>query len=132
MRTNHIIRNICLAVATTALVALSGCYHVAYRTNKTPGGQVHTQKASFFLWGLAGGATFDLDTLCPSGVASVSDEKSFVDGLLAGVTAGLYTPMSVTVECAGGAAYLIAPDGTGGTLAMRIDDAGTETGGGPR
>ncbi|MDQ3369891.1 MAG: Bor family protein, partial [Myxococcota bacterium] len=63
----------------------------------------HTAKQSFFLWGLIGGAEVDLVKLCPTGVAGIQSRSSGVDSILHYVTGGLYSPMSVDVQCAGGA-----------------------------
>ena len=83
-----------LAAGTTA------CYHQVVESGLAPSptvidmGNVNTG-----VWGLSG-ATVDVRTQCPSGVAVVATEESFVNALLSGLTLGLYTPRHVTVTCA--------------------------------
>lgn len=84
----------------TAL-ALGGCYKSGYTSGMSGGGGVHKQKVTHYLWGAAGGGKVDLEKMCPAGVASIHEEKTFVDQLLSTVTGFLYTPKSVVVECAG-------------------------------
>jgi hypothetical protein len=42
----------------------------------------------------------DLDAACPSGAHGWRSKTSFVNGLLAAVTLGIYVPATVEVECA--------------------------------
>ena len=86
-----------------ALVLASGCYHANYKTGLPASGVVQETKVHHFVFGLAGGGDIAVASLCPTGVASVDTEKSFVDIVLTGLTAALYSPTSVTVECAGAA-----------------------------
>jgi hypothetical protein len=37
---------------------------------------------------------------CPNGLAKVETQQSFVNGLVAILTLGIYTPMQITVTCA--------------------------------
>lgn len=86
-----------------ALVLATGCYHANYKTGLPASGQVQETKVHHFIFGLAGGGDVAVASLCPTGVSSVDTEKSFVDMLLTGLTGALYSPTSVTVECAGAA-----------------------------
>jgi hypothetical protein len=86
-----------------ALILATGCYHANYKTGLPPGGAVHETKVHHYVFGLAGGGDIAVASLCPGGgVASVDEEKSFVDILLTGLTGALYSPTSVSVECAAG------------------------------
>ncbi len=51
----------------------------------------------------------DRGARCPSGVARVVTEHSFVNGVAAFITGGIYTPMHITVTCAAGTAALDVP-----------------------
>ena len=94
-------------------LALGGCatHSIAYRTGLNGGGKVTSERESYFLWGLAGGKTLKLDEICPAGVSTVKNRHTFGDQILAALTAGLYSPMTVTVECSGGekAGLLVTP-----------------------
>src|SRR5262245_37984527 len=86
-------------------LALSACTtHQIHYSNPTAaaGGAAHKERQSFFLWGLVGGAPVDLTRVCPNGVAAIDSMASFGDQLFALATAGIYSPMSVNVQCAGG------------------------------
>jgi hypothetical protein len=101
---------------------MSGCYTVRYTTNQQPEGAHHEEGAPFFLWGLVGEKVVSLDTLCPQGVARWYNQMTFVDGLLSFITIGIYAPRTIVVDCAGGKAYRVTPEGKVQALA----EAGTE------
>jgi hypothetical protein len=87
---------IILLVASTA-----GCYRATVDTGLTPSGQtVRTDWAHSFVGGLVPPATVQTAEQCPAGVARVETQHSFLNMLAAGLTFGLYTPMTITVQCA--------------------------------
>ena len=90
-----------LVLVSALLAGLGGCYKVNYQTGLPGGGAKHTTKVSHFLFGAAGGGNIDVNGMCPNGVATVHEEHSFVDQILAGITLFIYSPTSVEVECAG-------------------------------
>ncbi len=92
------------------LPLLTGCYINNVETGKTAGGKSHTETVPFLLWGLVGEASFNVDEICPRGVASIHEEMTPIDGVLNCVTCGIYAPRTVTITCAGGSAYLVTPD----------------------
>jgi hypothetical protein len=44
----------------------------------------------------------DLDTDCPGGWSTINEEYSFLNGLVGGLTWGIYTPRTYTVICGSG------------------------------
>jgi Bor protein len=44
----------------------------------------------------------DLETACPGGWSTINEEYSFLNGLVGGVTWGIYTPRTYTVICGSG------------------------------
>jgi hypothetical protein len=44
----------------------------------------------------------DLDTDCPGGWSTINEEYSFLNGLVGGLTWGIYTPRTYTVICSSG------------------------------
>ena len=113
-------------------MALSACasHTIKYSTGKAAGGPVHQEKEAFFLWGLAGGNDIDLERLCPTGVAQIESRKGAGDAIMTWLTGGLYSPMSVEVQCAGGSAYRV--DDTGEVTAVAsAGDAAAPTTAGP-
>lgn len=99
-----------LSIAAVAGLTLGGCYKVNYKTGLQPGGATHSTKVAHFLWGAAGGGDKDVGSMCADGVASVHEQKSFVDQLISGLTGFLYSPTSVVVECAKGSGSVSASE----------------------
>ena len=90
---------ISLALATSACAS----HHIHYKNPQaTQVAETKSAKQSFFLWGLVGGKEVDLQQMCPSGVAGIDSRTSGVDSIMAALTAGIYSPMSVEVHCAAG------------------------------
>ena len=111
-----------LGVATN-----TGCYHATIISGATPSTDVVEQKwASSFLWGIVPPATVDAAAKCPNGLAKVETQHSFLNGLVAILTFGIYTPIQVTATCAAKSAALIEGVPTVVGLAGADADAMTE------
>ena len=66
------------------------------------------------MFGLVAAEEINATADCPSGVAIIETEQSFLNGLVGLLTIGIYTPQTVTITCAGGGG---APsDATGFTI----------------
>lgn len=112
-----------LSLLLLSAATLGGCYVNNINTGLPPGGAKHTEQVSFFLWGLAGDASFDLAQLCPQGVSKIHEEQDVNDVVLSCVTCGLYSPRTVTITCAGGGAWLMQEDvSAGGTWITQLDE----------
>ncbi len=98
-----------LALGALALWG-SGCMKNTYVTTKPSGGGTYTQKASFFINGLIGEKTVDLNQVCPQGVSWFQNRKTIGDSVVGCLTCALYTPLTIEVRCAGGGAFLAVPD----------------------
>lgn len=84
-----------------ALPLLAACYHAQIETGLEPGTQkIEKPWASGFVFGLVPPSTVETAAKCPTGVAKVETQQSFLNMLANGLTWGLYTPMSITVTCA--------------------------------
>ena len=99
MLSNKILR---LAVIWSLLcvVALAGCYRATVQTGLAPSGVEQTIWAHSWLFGLVPPAVINAQSECQTGVAQVETSHSFVNQLLAFVTWGIYTPITVEVTCA--------------------------------
>lgn len=88
-------------VAALALFGSTACYHAVVETGRAPGTTV-VQKpwTATFVFGLVEAKEINVARECPNGLAKVESQMSFVNGLAAFVTAGLYTPHTVTITCA--------------------------------
>lgn len=92
-----------IAGIAVLLLALSGCYHAVIDTASPAGTQsIEIPWAHSFVYGLVPPSAVDSSTQCPSGVARVETKHSFLNGLVAAITWGLYTPMHIIVQCAAG------------------------------
>ena len=90
-----------IALSLLATLAFGGCYRVTVSSTRAPSGVVREKTAHMFLWGLIGA-----DVTAPCDPAQVTTKQGVIDWILAGLTAGLYTPYSVEVECAQGTASI--------------------------
>jgi hypothetical protein len=90
-------------VAVLAL-ALTGCWKHAYNvgTGAPNGTQVYKKWQTHWAWGLAGTAQADVKQHCPSGNATIKSQATFLQGLIRGLTAGIYGPVTVEILCADG------------------------------
>ena len=61
---------------------------------------VDRQFVATWLWGIVPAKPIDVRQECPSGVAKVETEQSFVNGLVGVVTLGIYSPQHLRVTCA--------------------------------
>ncbi|MFN0247665.1 MAG: Bor/Iss family lipoprotein [Kofleriaceae bacterium] len=94
-------------VALGLALAATGCatHTINYKNPSVQsGGATQTAKQSFYLWGLVGGSEVDLDKMCPTGVAQIQSKTSVGDQVFTVLTGGIYSPMSVNVQCATGGA----------------------------
>jgi hypothetical protein len=88
-----------LRAMSLMLLVCTGCLHVTYVSSGPRGATTHTGTNHFFLWGLVGRPEVDAAAACPGGVARLSVYESFLDGFLAVITGGIYTPHSWEAWC---------------------------------
>ena len=82
-------------------ISLISCYNASVITDKTPSDMIIEEPwALSFVYGLIPPATIDASEKCKNGIAKVETELSFLNQLVSGLTAGLITPMHITVTCA--------------------------------
>jgi hypothetical protein len=79
-----------------------GCFHTVVTTGLPAGPEVINQGwASAFLFGLVPPDIRNGGAMCPAGVARVETAHSFKNWLVSIATVGIYTPMTLTLTCAG-------------------------------
>jgi len=88
-------------MSAALLVVLTGCYEHTFTAGAgAPRGPVvYDHWENFWLGGLIGHQRYDIDEICPSGNATVEGYQSFLNGLVTGLTAGIYTPTTVKIRC---------------------------------
>ncbi len=87
-----------LVLATMA----AGCYEHTYSVGTGASAVapvVYEEWQSHWLGGLIGERTLNINEYCPSGNATIHDEQSFLNGLVTGLTGGIYAPTMVKIQC---------------------------------
>ncbi len=93
-----------IVLATLAALALAGCHVIRYETGRPASPRVVTVPVTYWLWGLKGNHSIDLDAACPDGAARWESKATGTDKLLGVITIGIYVPRTVVIECAEGKA----------------------------
>ena len=78
----------------------SGCYKATFVRPVPASGKVHTEWLDFFFWGLANTEHIDVRSICANGsVRRIRVSASFGTLLVTLLTAGLYSPRHLQVQC---------------------------------
>jgi len=117
-------------LAFVAALGTAGCYHATVDTGLVPSGQVVERRwAHGFIVGLVSPSVVETASRCPHGVAKVETKLSFLNQVVSFITYGIYTPMSIRVECAAqrtsslseaGEKVFAVPAGAGATELARV------------
>ena len=91
-------------VAVALVAGLAGCYEhtVTVGAGAPVGPVVYDHWENFWLAGLIGHVQVDVKKMCPSGDATIYARQTFLNGLVSGLTSGIFTPTTLTVRCADG------------------------------
>jgi hypothetical protein len=93
--------------AVFLVVSSAACFHQVVTTGRTAGSTVIDKPwVSTWIFGLVAADPIETRQSCPTGVAIVTTETSFMNGLLGALTIGIWTPQHVTITCASGTAML--------------------------
>jgi hypothetical protein len=104
-------RRIVWLFVVVLLVFSGACYHATIETAAKPSSTIIENKwASCWIFGLVAPKTVATAEKCPSGVAKVETRHSFLNGLVGGLTFGIYTPIHIKVTCAEGGSARAAGD----------------------
>ena len=94
-------KNSIIVFALVGVFALSGCYHAKVTTGLPASEEkIDIPFAHSFVFGLVPPNEVRAATQCTNGVSMVETKMSFINGLVAGLTFSLYTPIHITVTCA--------------------------------
>lgn len=99
------------ALAAVAALLSSACYRVTVVTGASPTTtSVDKQWVNSFVYGLVPPQPIDVSKECTGGsVAKVVTQRSFLNGLVAGITWGIYTPIQVNTTCGSGRSSMGLP-----------------------
>lgn len=90
-----------LSAVAVLSIALSGCYHVTVMSKAQPSATVVDRPWQHsFLYGLVPPPELNVKEQCPTGVAKVETEHSFVNVVAYLITQGIYSPIHTRVTCA--------------------------------
>jgi Bor protein len=95
-------RLLVVALLIGALPLSVACHTMTFQVADGPAGVVVKDRKSFYLGGLVPTKHVDVAQFCPNGAVAITEEISFVDGLLSLVTLSIYTPRSSYYECSAG------------------------------
>lgn len=103
MTTLHRSSRLVRAALAALLLPTAACYHQIVETGRPAGSTVIDKPWQMsFIAGLIPPPAINTAAQCPGGVAKVETQHSFLNGLVAGITFGLVTPIQVTITCASG------------------------------
>ena len=91
---------LCLIIVVTMLLA--SCSTQTFNVSGMPMSKLRTDNMqTFFISGLGQEQKIDAGNVCggPERVAKVQVKQTFLDGLLGGLTLGIYTPRTAKVFC---------------------------------
>ena len=93
-----------LPISIALLLAVGGCYEHTFTVGggAPRGPLVYDHWQNYWLDGLIGHTKVDLDEICPSGRATIVAKQTFLNGLVAGLTGGIYTPTTLQIRCPDG------------------------------
>jgi mRNA-degrading endonuclease toxin of MazEF toxin-antitoxin module len=83
-------------------LGLGACFQHTYHVGEgAPGGEVvHDEWRHHWLGGLISpGSETEVSQYCPSGNLTIEQEMTFLNGLVAVLTSGIYAPTTVKVRC---------------------------------
>ena len=117
-----------LALSVVGALVSLGCYHATIETGKPAAPEtIDQQWASSFVYGLVPPSTVATAQKCSNGVSKVETQHTFLNGVVAILTFGIYTPMAITVTCAAkssaDAGAVIRAGDSGGTAAELMQRA---------
>ncbi|HTE44533.1 MAG TPA: hypothetical protein VK636_04750 [Gemmatimonadaceae bacterium] len=93
--------------AALLMFASAACFHQVVETGRTPSATiVDNEWVPTWIFGLVAAPEIDTRRQCPTGVAIVESETSFMNGIVSIITIGIFTPQHVKVTCASGTAML--------------------------
>jgi Bor protein len=96
-------KRLTVALITGVLALTSaGCFKHTYSTGTggdTAAEPKYSEWHTHWLGGTIGEGNASVSEVCPSGNATIKDEVSFVNGLVGGITLGIYYPTTVEIYC---------------------------------
>ncbi len=90
-------------LAFLLVMLIGGCSTVTMNpevSGKLATSPTYEARKQFYFWGLAGEHRVDVTKVCgDKKVTQMQSQQTFLDGLLGGITLGIYAPHTVKVWC---------------------------------
>lgn len=100
-------RRLTRTVLIFGVLSATACFHQVVQTGRPAGSTVvDRQFVATWLWGIVPAQPIDVRQQCPSGVATIETEQSFMNGLVGLLTLGIYSPQHLRVTCAASSAQI--------------------------
>ena len=82
----------------------AACYrHTIHFGGGAPTGELlYDHWEHFWIVGLIGDKMLDVEQICPSGRVTIEARQTFLNGLVAALTSGIYTPRRLRLRCEDG------------------------------
>jgi hypothetical protein len=92
------------SIGVVLLLASAACYEHTFTVGggAPHGPVVYDHWQNYWLGGLIGHTRIDVEQLCRSGRATIEAKQTFLNGLVAALTSGIYSPTTLKVRCADG------------------------------
>lgn len=95
-------RRLVTALLVAAVPLAAACHTMHFEVGDGPAGVVVKDRKTYWIGGLAPTQRVDVAQFCPNGAVGITEETTFVDGLLSFVTLSIYTPRSTYYHCSAG------------------------------
>jgi hypothetical protein len=107
------------AVALTSLACHKHTFTVGAGGN-TEGEAAYDKWESHWFFGIIGDAEVDVAKVCPSGNATIKDQRSFLNGLVAAFVGIVWSPTTVTIHCDSGKAEAPGAESAGRDVQIHL------------
>jgi len=94
------LKNTLILLSILTLISCSKITIQPEQTFKATSSPNYERSMPFFLWGLVGEERIDVNKICRNkDILQMQTKQTFVDGLIGGITFGIYSPHSVKIWC---------------------------------
>jgi hypothetical protein len=107
------------AVALMSLACHKHTFTVGAGGN-TEGEAAYDKWESHWFFGIIGDSEVDVAKICPSGNATIKDQQSFLNGLVAAFVGIVWSPTTVTVHCDSGKAEAPGAESAGRDVQIHL------------
>ena len=87
------------SLLATLVLIFAGCHTMIFEISDLPQEDEIKENKSFFFWSLTPDMTINVLEKCPHGVAAISEETTFDNGLAGFITLGIWAPRETTYHC---------------------------------